>query len=138
MPGVKAFSSGIEKRRSFHSLVQPPAQTSPTGPVAESRRSVEVVFLKDVLPPVDSNTRRNWAMPILGVLTLLGAIIRFSYLNRPCLWGDEAMVYWRTCGTYADLLEVLQRDGFGPLHYELQWLIGNHFKPTPPVLRFMP
>ena len=77
-------------------------------------------------------------MPILGVLTLLGAIIRFSYLNHPCLWGDEAMVYWRTCGTFADLLEVLQRDGFGPLHYELQWLIGHHFKPTPPVLRFMP
>ncbi len=61
-------------------------------------------------------------MVLLG-LTLLAGFIRFFRLSSPCLWYDEARVYYRVCGTYGQLLECLRTDGFGPLHYELYWLI---------------
>jgi 4-amino-4-deoxy-L-arabinose transferase-like glycosyltransferase len=118
--------------------VETPAQTSLQGPVAVPRRSVEVIFLKDVLPAQEEQSRRRWAMLLLAGLTLIGAIIRFTYLNHPSLWGDEAMVYWRTCGTFDDLLQLLRSDGFAPLHYELDWLLGRILKPTPTVLRLLP
>lgn len=57
--------------------------------------------------------------------------MRFAWLGRPCLWGDEALVYWRTCGTYGQLLQPLHADGFPPLHYELFWLIVRAAGGTP-------
>src|SRR5580698_4697263 len=75
---------------------------------------------------------RPWgALLVLIVLTVAGGVIRFSYLDQPALWGDEAKVYWRICGTYGELISVLREDGFVPLHYEMNWVIGHFFKPTP-------
>ncbi|HSV15683.1 MAG TPA: glycosyltransferase family 39 protein [Tepidisphaeraceae bacterium] len=85
-----------------------------------------------------SALRRYWQLLVLLLITAIGAIIRFTHLAHPTLWNDEALVYWRTCGTYQQLLDVLRNDGFGPLHYELHWLIAQHFKPTPEVLRSVP
>ncbi len=74
-------------------------------------------------PPTDLAPRRTLA--VLFGLTVAGAALRFWHLGQPCLWGDEALVYWRTCGTFAQLLGVLHGDGFPPLHYELAWVIGH-------------
>jgi 4-amino-4-deoxy-L-arabinose transferase-like glycosyltransferase len=87
-------------------------------------------------PPVMGS--RIWAMLILLLLTVAGGVIRFLYLDQPALWGDEARVYWRICGTYGQMLEPLKDDGFVPLHYELNWVIGHFYKPTPFVIRFVP
>jgi hypothetical protein len=48
------------------------------------------------------------------------------------------MVFRRTCGSYAQLLDCLRTDGFVPLHYSLMWVISRFFKLTPFVLRFVP
>ncbi len=69
-------------------------------------------------------------LALLGV-TLAGGLLRFAWLGRPCLWGDEALVYWRTCGSYGDLLQPLHADGFPPLHYELFWVIVHALGRTP-------
>jgi 4-amino-4-deoxy-L-arabinose transferase-like glycosyltransferase len=73
--------------------------------------------------PDDDRAPRCRAMLILLGITLAGGLLRFALLGQPCLWGDEALVYWRTCGSYADLLQPLHSDGFPPLHYELFWVI---------------
>jgi 4-amino-4-deoxy-L-arabinose transferase-like glycosyltransferase len=62
---------------------------------------------------------------VLSVITLIAAAIRFFRLASPCLWADEAEVYWRTCGTFGQLLQCLQIDGFSPLHYEMHWSITH-------------
>ena len=67
----------------------------------------------------------------LALLTIAAAVPRFLSLGHPTLWGDEALVYWRTCGSYADLLAVLHEDGFPPLHYELYWAIVHTVAPIP-------
>ena len=74
----------------------------------------------------------------LVLITLAGAGLRFSFLNRPTIWGDEAMTFQRVSGSFADLLQRLSDAGFAPVHYELLWLIGQHFKLTPFVMRFVP
>ena len=83
-------------------------------------------------------TRRDWIW--LALITAAAAVLRFAWLDRPCLWGDEALVYWRTCGTYAELLAVLRTDGFPPLHYELYWLIVRLVGgvPGPAAMRAVP
>jgi 4-amino-4-deoxy-L-arabinose transferase-like glycosyltransferase len=48
------------------------------------------------------------------------------------------MVYWRTCGSYGQLLDCLRTDGFVPLHYSLVWGITRFARPTPFTLRFVP
>ena len=77
---------------------------------------------------------------MLLALTAAGGLLRFTWLGRPPLWGDEALVYWRTCGTYAQMLGPLHADGFPPLHYELAWVIGHLLghPPGPAVLRLVP
>ena len=47
-------------------------------------------------------------LPLL-LLAVLAAALRFTHADRPCLWGDEAWVYSRTCGTYRELLAILRR-----------------------------
>ena len=54
----------------------------------------------------------------LLAITLFAGILRFSFLDRPAIWSDEAMTHARICGSYQDLLDVLQFNGFVPLHYE--------------------
>ena len=89
------------------------------------------------LPPDDDRAARRRAGLILLAITSAGGLLRFAFLGRPCLWGDEALVYWRTCGSYADLLQPLHSDGFPPLHYELFWLIVHTLghAPGPAAMR---
>ena len=105
----------------------PPAEPSPD-PATRGEAAYAAWWRSPVFAPVLA----------LVLLTLLGGAARFSFLNRPCLWGDEALVYWRTSGTYGQMLDVLQDDGFVPLHYELAWAISRVARPTPFVLRMVP
>lgn len=54
-------------------------------------------------------------------------MLRFSFLDRPAIWGDESATLGRVCGDYQDLLDRLQYDGFGSLHYQLYWWIKQGF-----------
>src|SRR5580693_9371920 len=73
--------------------------------------------------------------PLL-LITLLAAVLHFSYLSRPPLLIDECFTFWRTCGSYHDLVETLRNDGFVPLHYELLWWIHQGM-PLAPGLRII-
>jgi 4-amino-4-deoxy-L-arabinose transferase-like glycosyltransferase len=99
-------------------------------------------------------TRRE--LLILLAITLLGGLLRFSFPTRPLLWGDDAYTVYRVHAEYQAMLDILQYDGFTPLHYELYWLLGritgtqdSPMSPggpnivhavhlTPAVLRFLP
>jgi hypothetical protein len=93
---------------------------------------------------------RQAAIALL-LLTVFAGAIRFTRLDRPPLLIDECFTFWRTCGSYGDLVETLRDDGFVPLHYELLWWIkqGMPLTPhtqiirgglyqTPIVMRFVP
>src|ERR1700733_7844382 len=71
----------------------------------------------------------------LLLLTLIGGILRFAWLSRPPIWGDEAATYMRVCGTFQELLHQLSIWGFGPLHYLMYWEIRQHTLLTPWMLR---
>jgi hypothetical protein len=75
---------------------------------------------------------------VLLALTLLGGVLRFIYLDRPPLWGDDAFTFMRVCGTYQQMLDALQDWGFAPLHYELLWWIGQQTPLTPFMMRLVP
>src|SRR5688572_22463957 len=62
---------------------------------------------------------------LLLAITVLGFALRFAYPTRPLLWGDDAYTVYRTHADYQSMLDILQMDGFTPLHYELYWLIGR-------------
>src|SRR4051812_44956080 len=49
---------------------------------------------------------------ILIALTAIAALLRFWHLERPPLLIDECFTFWRTCGSYSDLVETLRNDGF--------------------------
>ncbi len=92
------------------------------------------------MPPPPPELDRRRALWVLLGITAAAAAVRFAFLGRPCLWGDEALVYWRTCGTFAQLLRLLHGDGFPPLHYELYWLIvhASGTVPSPAAMRAVP
>src|SRR5258706_7109437 len=92
--------------------------------------------------PSDSAARAGilirYRLWILLGITLLGGVMRFSSIPRPPLWGDEPYTYSRVCGEFQEMLDVLQFDGFPPLHYELYWVI-RQFRPlTPVTMRIVP
>ena len=69
--------------------------------------------------------RRATALLLIAI-TLFGGVLRFWKISQPPLWGDEAATFSRICGSYQDLLDILQFNGFVPLHYELyQWIAGG-------------
>lgn len=70
---------------------------------------------------------RSSNLYLLLALTIFGGALRFAYLERPAIWGDESQTLGRVCGSYQDLLDRLQYDGFGPMHYEAYWWIANGF-----------
>lgn len=74
----------------------------------------------------------------LAVITLLGGAIRFAYLDRPSIWGDEIMTYARTFSSYENLLRTLGTTRFMPLHYQALWLIGQWRELEPFYLRLFP
>src|SRR5215218_8359380 len=83
----------------------------------------------ELLPPVSSTTRRElWI--VLG-LTVFGGVLRFAFLDRPTLWIDEGFTYWRTSGTYRELVDILRDGGFTPLHYQAVWLVGRFSSLSP-------
>src|SRR5437899_2451001 len=96
-------------------------------------------------PPVDDTStcrrpgflvrHRLW---VLLAITLLAGAMRFAFLTRPPLWGDEAFTYSRVCGDYRELLDILQFDGFPPLHYEMYWVLGRWHRLTPLTMRVIP
>jgi uncharacterized membrane protein len=87
--------------------------------------------------PPQSAARWKSLLFLLGVTALAG-VFRFALLDRPPFWNDEARTYMRICGTYDEMLRFLRVDGFGPLHYELDWLLAQRFKMTPFVMRLSP
>ena len=75
---------------------------------------------------------------MLLALTIIGGVLRFIFIDRPPLWGDDAFTFMRVCGTYQQMLDALQDWGFAPLHYELLWWIGQQTTLTPFMMRLVP
>ncbi len=82
--------------------------------------------------------RRPRDRTFLLLVTAAAAVLRFAFLSHPTLWNDEALTYSRVCGTHAQMIDVLKDDAFGPLHYELDWLLGHLVTLTPFMLRLIP
>src|SRR5215212_7897316 len=68
---------------------------------------------------------RHFYLIALLALMLAGGVMRFSFLEKPPIWFDEAATYARTSARYVELLEALEEAGFGPLHYHAIWWIKN-------------
>ena len=85
---------------------------------------------------VDRSGRRYlWA---LLALTAFAAVLRFWRIDQPTFWIDEGFTYWRVSGSYKDLVDILQLDGFTPLHYEIYWVIGQFTSLSPFFMRLVP
>jgi len=76
------------------------------------------------LAPTEPRPARRHLWILLGI-TVLAGLLRFSFPTRPLLWGDDAYTVYRTHAEYQAMLDILQYDGFTPLHYELYWLLGR-------------
>ena len=90
------------------------------------------------IPPTAPHSSVRFTFLFLVSLTALAGLFRFTYLDRPALWNDEARTYMRICGTYEQLLDLLRSDGFGPLHYEVDWSLAQRFHMTPFMMRLWP
>src|SRR5579862_3445954 len=115
----RTYQEGTARRRidfSMSTIAEPIAVVST--PVAKRTVHFELLFL-------------------LGV-TAIGCFFRFFHLDQPLFWNDEGLAFGRTCGTYEQMLRVLRSDGFGPLHYEVLWVIAQRFHMTPFVMRVWP
>lgn len=91
--------------------------------------------------PVPAHRAMNWRgifghpLFLLFVITVIGAVLRLISLDQPALWGDEGFTFSRICGSFRELLDRLQFDGFMPLHYILYWWIGQNFELSPVMMR---
>jgi 4-amino-4-deoxy-L-arabinose transferase-like glycosyltransferase len=116
----RSTRSGCSGR--YSKMTQATLETPPALPaiVEETQHSAEPIPARHLrLRP----TRRElW---ILLAITLLGGVLRFSFPYRPLLWGDDAYTVYRVHAEYQAMLDILQYDGFTPLHYELYWLLGR-------------
>jgi len=81
---------------------------------------------------------RGWHLIALAAVTAAGAGLRFFRMDRPTLWGDEAATFSRVNGSYYEMLEYLQYDGFPPIHYQLYWLLGRVTYLDPWMMRLIP
>jgi hypothetical protein len=83
-------------------------------------------------------THRQLKVHPIYLITLCAVALRLFRLESPPLWGDEALTASRVTGSFRDLLDILQRDSFPPLHYEIYWAIARVFWLTPVVMRAVP
>jgi 4-amino-4-deoxy-L-arabinose transferase-like glycosyltransferase len=107
-----------------------PEMDQVVAPQAGERARVERV--------IEAGAKRDLTWLWVLLLTAAAGVLRFWALDRPPIWLDEAAVYWRTCGTFRQLLDILQGDGFVPLHYEMNWVIARFGPLTLRELRFVP
>ncbi|HEY0008259.1 MAG TPA: glycosyltransferase family 39 protein, partial [Tepidisphaeraceae bacterium] len=91
-----------------------PTRDAGVAPTRKSRRSIRLRALRRLTPIL-----------LLLLLTLIGGVMRFTALDKPIIWGDEALTFGRTGGTYEQLLNQLADDSFTPLHYEMIWWLGQ-------------
>lgn len=89
-------------------------------------------------PEMPSTRRTPWHLIALLLLTIVGGVLRFLWLDQPAIWGDEAATFRRVCGTFEEMLQTLERDPFGPLFYEFQWWLRQRVQLEPFWLRFLP
>lgn len=75
---------------------------------------------------------------ILLCLTIVGGAARLATLERPPIWGDEALTYSRVIGSFREMMEILRTDGFTPLHYILYWCLAQFTELTPRMMRLIP
>jgi hypothetical protein len=101
---------------------QPIVQETPPAPIAPAVEPAPP-RLEPTAPP---RHRRRWLHRLLLLaIILVGGVMRFSFLEKPPIWFDEAATFGRVCGTYQQMLDALEEAGFGPLHYHLEWWIKN-------------
>lgn len=79
---------------------------------------------------------RAWLWVLL--FTYAAAFVRFAGISHTSGDSDEALVYFRTCGTFGQLVDLLRNDGFVPLHYEFHWALKHLLVLSPGVMRFLP
>src|SRR3954470_13068350 len=79
----------------------------------------------------------RYRLLIVLLLTVAAGALRFAALDRPPLWGDEALTYSRVIGSFGEMLDILRSDGFTPLHYEIYWWL-QHGMPVGPSLHLAP
>lgn len=75
---------------------------------------------------------------ILSLITAAGGIARLATLDRPPIWGDEALTYSRVIGSFPEMMQILRNDGFMPLHYILYWCMAQFVELTPRMMRLIP
>jgi 4-amino-4-deoxy-L-arabinose transferase-like glycosyltransferase len=100
-----------------------PVESPLPPPLAASPRATPRENANEQVPLAARESRRHLLW--LALICLLGVVLRFSFTDRPLLWGDDAYTVYRTHDQYQAMLDILQYDGFTPLHYELYWLLGR-------------
>lgn len=71
--------------------------------------------------------RQRHPLLTLFLLTLLAGVLRFAYIDKPAIWGDEAATWRRICGSYQQMVDELRVAGFMPGNYVLTWWIKEGF-----------
>lgn len=64
---------------------------------------------------------------VLFLLIVFAAGLRFTALDRPVIWGDEAATAGRVIGSYQELVDQLADGSFTPLHYQTLWWMAQGF-----------
>ncbi|MGA2498857.1 MAG: hypothetical protein ABSH20_14030 [Tepidisphaeraceae bacterium] len=124
-------------------LAEFPAETA--GPSAPAPRRVFDAPIPPPAPrpvPPRPGIFDRYSLLWLLLITIAAGLFRFLWIDRPACWTDEAYTFRRLVGSFHDLLDVLQYDGFGPLLYEFNWWlaqrIGGASHMTPFWLRLLP
>ncbi|MBD8890596.1 glycosyltransferase family 39 protein [Roseibium litorale] len=73
------------------------------------------------LPEGDRSGQR-WTWAVGGVL-LLAAVLRLYQLDRTSLWYDEAVSWFQSKDTLADLFTRVASDNYPPLHNLMLWAV---------------
>src|SRR4051812_43976605 len=119
-------------------ITDDPPAPEPRGDAVDAHQGVVSAVAPSALAYVIVERRSRKHLWVLLGICLLGALLRFSFMDRPELWGDDAYTVYRTHADYQSMLDILQYDGFTPLHYELYWLLGKWHALTPHVVRLLP